>query len=134
MQREVIHIYDFGSQYTQLIARRIRELDVYCEVHPYYNTPPLSSNVKGVILSGSPSSILNPDAPLINTNTYRKNIPLLGICYGAQLIAHQAGGKISFSKKREYGRAYLHIEKQAPIVKKYIYQCTSVDVSRGYNR
>ena len=98
---------DFGSQYTQLIARRVRELNVYCEIHPYNNLPPLVHNVKGVILSGGPNSVLDNDAPQLDLSGIRNNIPVLGVCYGAQLIANQNGGKVSPSQHREYGRARL---------------------------
>lgn len=102
-----IIILDFGSQYTQLIARRIREMNVYCEVHPYNKIPNFDENTKGVVLSGSPYSVLQDDAPMIDLQSIRGKLPLLGICYGAQLIAHTNGGKIEKSKIREYGKANL---------------------------
>ncbi len=104
---EQILIVDFGSQYTQLIARRIRELNVYCEIHPYNKVPALSPAIKGVILSGGPSSVLDNHAPEFDLRDIRKNIPVLGVCYGAQLIANEHSGKVSPSKHREYGRARL---------------------------
>lgn len=104
---ETILIVDFGSQYTQLIARRIRELNVYCEIHPYHHFPALNSSVKGVILSGSPSSVRDPNAPKIDLNSIRKKVPVLGVCYGAQLLAQMNGGEVMPSKIREYGRASL---------------------------
>ena len=88
-----ILILDFGSQYTQLIARRIRELNVYCEIHPYNKIPSLE-NVKGVILSGSPSSVRQKDAPMPNLDGVINEIPLLGICYGAQWLIHHYGGNV----------------------------------------
>ena len=84
---EQILILDFGSQYTQLIARRVRELNVYCEIHPYNNFPELTPNIKGVILSGSPCSVRDADAPYLDFNKFRKIVPILGVCYGAQLTA-----------------------------------------------
>ena len=107
-----ILILDFGSQYTQLIARRIRELNVYCEIHPYNNIPSLD-NVKGVILSGSPSSVRQQDAPMPNLEGVINKIPLLGICYGAQWLIHHHGGNVEKSDTREYGRAKLHISLQS---------------------
>jgi len=103
---EQILILDFGSQYTQLIARRLRELNVYCEIHPFNKTPNLTSDIKGVILSGSPCSVRDVGAPDVDLNLF-KNIPLLGVCYGAQLIAQKTGGEVVPSKIREYGRAKL---------------------------
>jgi len=104
---EMIVIIDFGSQYTQLIARRVRELNVYCEIHPFHELPPLTPNVKGVILSGSPCSVLDQDAPDIALDTYQQKVPLLGVCYGAQLLVHKHGGHVLPSQIREYGRAEL---------------------------
>lgn len=104
---EMILILDFGSQYTQLIARRIRELNVYCEIHPYNNIPQLTKQVKGVILSGSPFSVRDEEAPKPDLSHIRKVFPLLGVCYGAQLMAQENGGEVAPSKIREYGRANL---------------------------
>lgn len=104
---ETILILDFGSQYTQLIARRVRELNVYCEIHPYNDFPALNANVKGVILSGSPFSVRDAKAPVPDLSTIRKQVPLLGVCYGAQHLASALGGKVEASQHREYGRANL---------------------------
>lgn len=114
-----ILIYDFGSQYTQLIARRVRELNVYCEIYPYNHTPRIDhSEYKGVILSGSPHSVLEEDAPHFDLSDIRGKMPLLGVCYGAQMIAHQNGGKIAKSEVREYGRANLsYIYHNSPVMK-----------------
>jgi len=101
-----ILVLDFGSQYTQLIARRVRELNVYCEIHPYNHLPAIGQDVKGVILSGSPYSVRDAGSPDINLDQF-KNLPVLGICYGAQLIAHKTGGTVLPSQIREYGRAKL---------------------------
>jgi GMP synthase (glutamine-hydrolysing) len=106
---ETILIIDFGSQYTQLIARRIRELNVYCEIHPFNHLPEFTTHIKGVILSGGPSSVRDNDAPFIQTTSLRGRYPVLGICYGAQLIAQQGGGEVKQSSKREYGRAHLKV-------------------------
>jgi GMP synthase (glutamine-hydrolysing) len=101
-----ILILDFGSQYTQLIARRVRELNVYCEIHPYNKVPAITANIKGVILSGSPCSVRDNGAPTVDIKPFEK-VPVLGVCYGAQLIAHQHGGNVLPSHSREYGRARL---------------------------
>jgi GMP synthase (glutamine-hydrolysing) len=105
--QETILILDFGSQYTQLIARRVRELNVYCEIHPFYRIPELNSDIKGVILSGSPFSVRDSDAPSPDLSEIRGNIPLLGVCYGAQYLSQSSGGEVIPSKTREYGRANL---------------------------
>lgn len=102
-----IIILDFGSQYTQLIARRIRELDTYCEILPYNKFPEDSEGVIGVILSGSPFSVNDPKALQINLSRIRGKYPLLGICYGAQYLAKINGGTVASSKTREYGKAEL---------------------------
>ena len=112
MKRDAIVVLDFGSQYTQLIARRIREQHVYCEIHPY--TLPLSSikklAPKGIILSGGPASVYDKDAPIIDAELFSIGIPVLGICYGMQLIAHLLeGGKVYPATEREYGNAQLQI-------------------------
>lgn len=106
--QETILILDFGSQYTQLIARRVRELNVYCEIHPFNNPPEITSDVKGVILSGSPYSTLQEDAPQFDLSGIKGNLPLLGVCYGAQYMALTSGGKVAPSEIREYGRANLN--------------------------
>ncbi|HNL37938.1 MAG: glutamine-hydrolyzing GMP synthase [Saprospiraceae bacterium] len=102
-----ILILDFGSQYTQLIARRVREMNVYCEIVPYNKMPELTPDVHGVILSGSPFSVKQTDALRIDLNAIAGKRPLLGICYGAQLTADFYGGEVGKSAKREYGKAIL---------------------------
>ncbi|BDD10305.1 GMP synthase [glutamine-hydrolyzing] [Fulvitalea axinellae] len=115
---EQILIIDFGSQYTQLIARRVRELNVYCEIHPYNNLPELSEDVVGVILSGSPHSVRDEDAPVIDLTPYRGKLPLLGVCYGAQYMAFHNGGEVLPSTIREYGRANLtKVDNACPLMK-----------------
>tara|TARA_S200000501_G_C20848842_1_gene754845 strand:- start:1223 stop:2752 length:1530 start_codon:yes stop_codon:yes gene_type:complete len=106
MQEKVL-ILDFGSQYTQLIARRVRELFIYCEIHPYNKPPKNLFEFKAVILSGSPFSVRAKDAPHPKLNKIKGKLPLLGVCYGAQYLAHFFGGQVSPSNKREYGRANL---------------------------
>ena len=105
--QEMILILDFGSQYTQLIARRVRELNVYCEIHPYNKIPKIGERVKGVILSGSPHSTLEEGAPAPDLSEIKGKIPTLGVCYGAQYLALNYGGSVEPSKIREYGRANL---------------------------
>ena len=106
---EKIIIIDFGSQYTQLIARRVRELNVYCEIHPFNRWPELDSDVKGVILSGSPYSVRDPQAPKPDLSVVKGRLPLLGVCYGAQLLAAEYGGEVKGAPSREYGRAMLSV-------------------------
>ncbi len=108
MQEKII-ILDFGSQYTQLIARRIREMQVYCEIHPFNRMPELDSSVRGVILSGSPSSVRDDQAPRIDLDSIKGRLPLLGICYGAQYLAHFFGGRVEASASREYGRSQMSV-------------------------
>ncbi|AWW29941.1 GMP synthase (glutamine-hydrolyzing) [Echinicola strongylocentroti] len=105
---EQILILDFGSQYTQLIARRVRELDVYCEIHPYNNIPEITPDIKGVILSGSPCSVRDEGSPDVDLEQFRGKLPLLGVCYGSQLLAQKYGGNVAPSEIREYGRANLN--------------------------
>ncbi len=104
---ETIIILDFGSQYTQLIARRIRELNIYCEIHPYNKIPDPAPTIKGVILSGSPYSVRDENSPAPDLSALRGKLPLLGICYGAQYLAKISGGSVEASSMREYGRAHL---------------------------
>ncbi len=105
--QETILILDFGSQYTQLIARRVRELNVYCEIHPFNKIPAITKNIKGVILSGSPFSVRDPQSPNPDLSGIKGKLPLLGVCYGAQLMAQRFGGEVQASEHREYGRANL---------------------------
>jgi GMP synthase (glutamine-hydrolysing) len=105
--QEKIVILDFGSQYTQLIARRIREINIYCEIHPFNHFPVPDESVKGVILSGSPASVRDNNAPISDLSKIKGIIPLLGICYGAQYLVHNYGGEVLPSGIREYGRASL---------------------------
>lgn len=107
---EGVVIIDFGSQYSHLIARRVRELNVYCEVISHTDTWDTVEHInpKGVILSGGPNSVYDDDAPLAQTWVYEKRLPILGICYGMQVLAYQLGGSVSPSAKREYGHAVLH--------------------------
>ncbi|QKX05694.1 glutamine-hydrolyzing GMP synthase [Aquimarina sp. TRL1] len=111
MQNNVL-ILDFGSQYTQLIARRVRELNIYCEIHPYHKIPENVSEFKAVILSGSPFSVRSEDAPHPDLSEIRGKKPLLAVCYGAQYLAHFSGGKVAPSATREYGRANLSFVKE----------------------
>jgi len=112
-----IVILDFGSQVTQLIGRRLRELNVYCEIYPYNKVPVMDETVKGVILSGSPCSVRDANAPQVDLSLFRGKLPLLGICYGAQYLAHTGGGKVEASNTREYGRAMLKVVAESPLLK-----------------
>jgi len=109
---EKILILDFGSQYTQLIARSVREANVYCEIIPYHQKIPADPSIKGVILSGSPFSVNDQNAPKVPVKLIHQTLPILGICYGAQLTATVFGGRVANSSKREYGRALLSKVKE----------------------
>jgi GMP synthase (glutamine-hydrolysing) len=116
--QDKILILDFGSQYTQLIARRIRELNVYCEIYPFNHFPIPDKSVKGVILSGSPASVRDKNAPVPELSGIKGVIPLLGVCYGAQHLVHNYGGEVLPSNSREYGRANLiYINNNDPLFK-----------------
>ena len=112
MQHDKVLILDFGSQYTQLIARRVRELNIYSEIHPYNNFPKQLEDYKAVILSGSPQSVRGEDALHPDLSKIRGKKPVLAVCYGAQYLAHFSGGKVASSNIREYGRANLTYIKQ----------------------
>jgi GMP synthase (glutamine-hydrolysing) len=125
-----ILILDFGSQYTQLIARKIRELNVYCEIHPY-NHFEIDSFTKGVILSGSPFSVRDAEAPMPELKDIKGIKPLLGICYGAQYLAHNFGGEVLPSDHREYGRANLEFIDNSNVLFNSITLNTQVWMSHG---
>jgi GMP synthase (glutamine-hydrolysing) len=112
MQHNKVLILDFGSQYTQLIARRVRELNIYCEIHPYNKIPQTVSEYNAVVLSGSPFSVRGDDAPHPDLLEIRGKKPLLAVCYGAQYLAHFSGGEVAPSNTREYGRAHLSFIKK----------------------
>ncbi len=114
---EKILILDFGSQYTQLIARAVREANVYCEIIPFSKPVVFDPSLKGIILSGSPFSVNDANAPEVDIAALHSRLPVLGVCYGAQLTAKQFGGRVANSNKREYGRALLHKQKDSPILK-----------------
>lgn len=115
---EKIVILDFGSQYTQLIARRVRELNIYCEIQPYNKAVNFDENIKAVILSGSPFSVKEEKALQIDLHQIVGKVPVLGVCYGAQYVADFYGGKVNRSEKREYGKALLSkIHKKDPFLK-----------------
>ncbi len=111
-----ILILDFGSQYTQLIARSVRELNVYCEIQPCTKPVQFDGSLKGIILSGSPFSVNEPGAPLPDIAALAEYLPVLGVCYGAQLIAKQSGGEVGKSTHREYGRAHLQDITEDPLL------------------
>ncbi len=115
--QQTILILDFGSQYTQLIARRIRELNIYCEIRPFHHKLELDENIKGIILSGSPASVYDANHPEINLLEILNLKPVLGICYGAQLMAKKLGGDVTRSNHREYGRSIIQYLKDDILMK-----------------
>src|SRR6201998_4597840 len=114
---DTILIIDFGSQVTKLIARRVREDSVYCEIVPFQKAEEAlrSLRPKGIILSGGPASVLDQGAPLAPEAVYRAGVPVLGICYGEQAMAHQLGGKVEAGHHREFGRAAAELSKPSPL-------------------
>ena len=127
---EKILILDFGSQYTQLIARRVRELNIYCEIFPYNKAPKNIENFKGLILSGSPFSVHDEEAPSVNLEEF-KNIPILGICYGAQMVAKISGCDVLKSEIREYGRAKLNYVNNSSLILDGVKSNSDVWMSHG---
>ena len=118
MQQQKVIILDFGSQTTQLIARRLRELDTFCEILPYNKFPVGDPDVIGVILAGSPYSVYDPEAFKVDLSQFIGKLPVLGICYGAQYIAYNNGGNVEPAGSREYGRQNLKtIDKDCPLFK-----------------
>src|SRR5450830_930403 len=114
---ETIVVLDFGSQFSMLIARRVRELNTYCELLPF-DTPAeriAGMDVRGIILSGGPSSVYDPDAPLAPQWVFESGLPVLGICYGMQLMAHQLGGRVTPGEKHEYGHTVIHQSEQSEL-------------------
>ena len=128
---EKILILDFGSQYTQLIARRVRELNVYCEIHPFNKIPALDASVRGVILSGSPFSVRDEHAPNPDLTAIKGKLPLLGVCYGAQFLASAFGGEVQPAPSREYGRAMLSVGDANDPLMQGLPRTTQVWMSHG---
>ncbi|HCA82419.1 MAG TPA: GMP synthase (glutamine-hydrolyzing) [Flavobacteriales bacterium] len=128
---EMILILDFGSQYTQLIARRVREMNVYCEIHPYNKVPHTEHTIKGLILSGSPFSVHDPGHPIPDLSPYLDKVPVLGVCYGAQFLAQHDGGLVERSKIREYGRANLKYVDDNSALTKGMSEHSQVWMSHG---
>lgn len=128
---EKILILDFGSQFTQLIGRRLREINVYCEIIPYNKIPDIDSNTKGIILSGSPFSVKDKQAPKIDLNKIEGKAPILAICYGAQYLAHYYGGEVNSTLTKEYGRAILKIDNSSSPLFKDIPNNSQVWMSHG---
>jgi GMP synthase (glutamine-hydrolysing) len=138
---DTILIIDYGSQYNQLISRRIREMGVYSEILPYnQRITGISNNVKGIILSGGPSSVYDENAPYLNEDIFKFNVPILGICYGMQLLMKNFNGKVEPANKREYGKSQINITKTSPLninmsAKSNVWMSHSdhvVDVPKGY--
>ena len=119
MQNEKILVLDFGGQYNQLIARRVRECNVYCEVHPYNMSLDKirEFNPKGIIFTGGPNSVFGEDAPLVDSELFKMGYPILGICYGCQTIAHLNGGTVSHADKREYGKTMVNVDTNSKLFK-----------------
>jgi len=128
---EMILILDFGSQYTQLIARRVREMNVYCEIHPWNKIPEITPNIKGVILSGSPFSVRDEASPKPDLNNIKGKLPLLGVCFGAQYLSHNFGGEVLPSSIREYGRAHLSFIDHSNILTRGLTDGSQVWMSHG---
>jgi len=128
---EKIIILDFGSQYTQLIGRRLRELNVYCEIFPFNKIPVIDESVKGVILSGSPFSVRDANAPQPDLQNIKGKLPLLAICYGAQYLAQHFGGEVQASNTREYGRAQLTVKNSSVALFKNLSLNSQVWMSHG---
>ena len=131
MQHNKVLVLDFGSQYTQLIARRVRELNIYCEIHPFNKIPSDSDSFKAVILSGSPNSVRGEDVLHPELSEIRGKKPLLAVCYGAQYLAHFSGGKVAESNTREYGRANLDYVKSNEVFFKNINKGSQVWMSHS---
>ncbi|QYR66570.1 glutamine-hydrolyzing GMP synthase [Fusobacterium animalis] len=133
MKKGGIVILDFGSQYNQLIARRVREMGVYAEVVPFYEDVDkiLAREPKGIILSGGPASVYAEGAPTLDIKLFQKNIPILGLCYGMQLITHLHGGKVARANKQEFGKAELELDDKNHILYKNIPNKTTVWMSHG---
>ncbi len=129
--QQTILILDFGSQYTQLIARRVRELNVYCEIHPFNKIPELGEHIKGVILSGSPFSVRQSDALIPDLSNIKGKLPLLGVCYGAQHLAYVYGGNVEASNSREYGRSHLSFSDGTNSLMKGVPQTSQVWMSHA---
>ena len=130
MQQKII-ILDFGSQTTQLIGRRVRELDTFCEILPYNKFPKDDPDIIGVILSGSPFSVYDKEAFKVDLSEIRGRYPILGICYGAQYMSYTYGGKVEPAGSREYGRAKLQwMEKENPLFQCF-YNHSKVWMSHG---
>ena len=114
MKKELVIVLDFGGQYNQLVARRVRECNVYCEIYSYKTDIEKikAMNPKGIILTGGPNSCYEPDSPTYTDELFKLGIPVLGLCYGAQLMSHVLGGKVERADVREYGKTEVIIDKR----------------------
>ena len=117
MKRETVVVLDFGGQYNQLIARRVRECNVYCEIYSYKTDLEkiLSMNPKGIILTGGPNSCYEENSPTYTRELFEQGIPVLGLCYGAQLMQHLLGGKVEKAPIREYGKTETFFDTTSPV-------------------
>ncbi len=137
MSAPYVLILDFGSQYTQLIARRIREARVYCEIHPFSAAADIVRDhmPSAIVLSGGPAAIYGSHAPQLDPAVLRLGVPVLGICYGLQAIAHSLGGKVTAAPQREYGRATLStVDDQSVPSSGYLCRVPCLDESWGQSR
>ncbi len=119
MQQETVIVLDFGGQYNQLIARRVRECNVYCEIYSYRTdlAKIKAKNPKGIIFTGGPNSAYLPDSPTIDPEIYTWGVPILGICYGSQLMMHMLGGNVTKAPEREYGKTLVDLDTSSPLFK-----------------
>lgn len=117
MQQETVIVLDFGGQYNQLIARRVRECNVYCEIYSYRTdlAKIKAKNPKGIIFTGGPNSAYLPDSPTVDPEIYTWGVPVLGICYGSQLMMHMLGGKVCKAPEREYGKTVVDLDTTSPL-------------------
>lgn len=117
MKRDLVLVVDFGGQYNQLIARRVRECGVYCEIIPYdYTIEKIKAkNPKGIIFTGGPNSVYGEDTPTVEKEVFELGVPVLGICYGDQLMAHLLGGKVATAPVREYGKTNVKLDKSSKL-------------------
>lgn len=117
--RDLVLVIDFGGQYNQLIARRVREFGVYCEIVPYnYGIEKIKDkNPKGIIFTGGPNSVYGEDTPQIEKEVFELGVPVLGICYGQQLMSHLLGGRVDTAPVREYGKSHVNLDNSSKLFK-----------------
>ena len=133
MKEEVVIVLDFGGQYNQLVARRVRECNVYCEIYSYKTDIEKikAMNPKGIILTGGPNSCYEPDSPTYTDELFKLGIPVLGLCYGAQLMSHVLGGKVERADVREYGKTEVFIDKKDSKIFQGVSKLGTLEVMKG---